>query len=591
MRGDFLKHTDNLEENSFAIIKKINQIENPILRHFIKKFDLEIKDTLLLGVLLESTNQMKTELKTSYEYLGEETGLQKIDIYRGLNTLHRHGVIQYKNDRKNLLQISFNELSDDIEEISLAYRNAEKIRVLRREVDLLNKSDFIPRGELFDSIYPMTGEIIARKISEAFMNLVNYLNEKLERGMDLKRLKYRVKSFITGIPSGELLLLDSLPFVIDEIFMIAKDSGLLLSSVSRSDEEKIDRDMVAGMLTAINEFVRTAFNSDTARDLDEIRYGKQRIVIRSTQYFYIAFVISGAPSFEFLNRTETLGYSLHSMFRNRLKKFSGDTSVFSGAVPLFRDLMSQYNTPPQIEAAPVSYRKLKTAALILLALMLLLLARYSYSCYIDSIHEKEAAKKIKEAVPGNRSETGVEIDGGTVTVRGYASDYQTIKKITEVLSSLGFAENIDNRVLVIDFTLIREYSEKIESLNARINMLESETARKSLETIKIEFPVNETECNNTALSNVDRAASIMKSFPSIKITLAAFSDYEGSVEINRQLAEKRMNSIAGRLQSRGIGRDRIMFIEFDPDYVKNDPRVIASPASRGIVIYASTDQK
>lgn len=580
---------DNIGIESFEIIKRINQIENPVLRHFIKKFTLDSKETLLLGVLIDITNQMKTELKTEYSVLSTETGLQKMDIYHALNSLHRCGIIVFKTDRKNLLHVSFNELTEDIEEISLAYKNAEKIKMLRRDVEMLKRSGFVPHAELFDAIYPMTGEIISRKISEAFMNLVNYLNEKLEQATSTRAFRYRLKSMFTGIPVSELLLADSLPFIVDEIFMLQKESGLLLVHASRTGADNINRDMVGGMLVAINEFAKTAFQGETSKELDEIKYGRRRIIIRSCGTFLMAFVVHGAPSFEFMNSTGSLAAETQARYWKKLKKFSGDVSVFAAARSRFEEFMSSYNTPPEV-VQTVSYRKLKIAASVIIILFVIWFGRSAWSFYTDSKHEKAAMRSIRESAQPNMSDVTVEYDGGTATVRGYASDFTTIKSISRILQTLPFTKEVDNRVLIVDFAALREYSGHIDNLNQRITGLEAETARKSLETIKIEFAMNSTELNSTAANNLDRAASILKNFPAIKITLAAFSDYNGSHDINQDLAVARMNSVSAYLSSKAVSRDRIKYIDFDPDFVKNDPRVMASPDSRGIVIYASTGE-
>jgi len=44
-----------------TILKKSITFDNPILRHFVKKHSLDEKDSVVLGVLLELTNQTKTE--------------------------------------------------------------------------------------------------------------------------------------------------------------------------------------------------------------------------------------------------------------------------------------------------------------------------------------------------------------------------------------------------------------------------------------------------------------------------------------------------------------------------------------------------
>ena len=578
---------NNIEIESFEIIKRINRIENPVLRHFIKKFNLDLKETLLLGVLIDITNLMKTELKTEYTLLSAETGLQKMDIYHGLNSLHRYGIIQFKSDRKNLLHVSFNELTEDIEEISLAHKNAEKIKLLRRDVDLLKKSGFVPRAGLFDAIYPMTGDIISHKISEAFINLVNYLNEKLEKATSINVLRCRIKSLFTGIPVSELLLADSLPFIINEIFMLQKDSGLLIAHASLSGRGSIDRDMVGGMLIAINEFAGTAFSGSADRELDEIRYGRKRIIIRPAEGFLLAFVVSGAPSFEFLNSTASLTTETQARYGKKLKKFSGDISAFAPARSRLEEFMSSYNTPHE-KVKTLSYRKLKVSTSILLILFIAWGARSAWYSYTDSKHEKAAMQRIRETLSPNMSDVRVEYYRGTATARGYASDFTTIKSISAILESLDFTKAVDNRVLIVDFAALREYSAHIENLNSRITGLETETARKSLETIKIEFAMNSTGLNSTAENNLDRVVSVLKNFPAIKITLAAFSDYNGSHAINQDLAAARMDSISAYLSSKGINRGRIKYIDFDPDFVRNDPRVLASPDSRGIVLYAST---
>jgi hypothetical protein len=574
---------------SFEIIKRINQIENPILRHFIKKFNLNAKETLILGVLIETTNQMKTELKTEYSVLSSETGLTKMDIYHGLNSLHRCGIIQFKSDIKNLLHVSFNELTEDIEEISLAYKNAEMIKLLRRDVEMLKKSGFIPREELFDAIYPMTGEIISRKISEAFITLVNYLNERLNQATNLRSVTFRIKSYFTGIPVSELFLADSLPFIVDEILMLQKGSGILLVHASRSGDAKIDRDMVGGMLVAINEFAKTAFSGQNPKELDEIRYGRKRIIIRGTEKFLLAFVINGAPSFEFINSTATLTAETGVRYNKKFKKFHGDISFFAPAESRFTEFMATFNTPRE-EVKQVSYKKLKIVSTLLLALLAAWCGWSAWCWYTDSKHEKIAMQRIRESAVPNMSDVSLEYDRGRATVRGYASDFSTIKNISAILETFEFTREVDNRMLIVDFAALREYSGIIEKLNSRIAGLETETARRNLETIKIEFAVNSTDLNGTARNNLDRAVSILRNFNSIKITLAAFSDYSGSVEINQSLATARMNSVSAYLASKGIIRDRIKYIDFDPDFVKNDPRVMASSDSRGIVLYASTGE-
>jgi acetamidase/formamidase len=116
-----------------TILKKSITFDNPILRHFIKKHPLDEKDSVVLGVLLELTNQTRTDIKTHYNLIAEATELSSMDVYQSINALHRFRIIDSKPAGK-FVHISFNEIEDTIEEIALAYIHARKIKHLEEDV-------------------------------------------------------------------------------------------------------------------------------------------------------------------------------------------------------------------------------------------------------------------------------------------------------------------------------------------------------------------------------------------------------------------------------------------------------------------------
>ena len=61
--------------SKYGLVRKAGSIDNPILRHFIKKHKLHDQDSLLLGVILDLTDQMKTPIKTTYRSLADSTEL------------------------------------------------------------------------------------------------------------------------------------------------------------------------------------------------------------------------------------------------------------------------------------------------------------------------------------------------------------------------------------------------------------------------------------------------------------------------------------------------------------------------------------
>jgi hypothetical protein len=71
-----------------------------------------------------------------------------------------------------------------------------------------------------------------------------------------------------GIPESTLLLRDALPFQVTEVFLVERQSGLLLQHLSHDPETAEDSDLVSGMLTAIHDFAQDTFGRDRVGEVD-----------------------------------------------------------------------------------------------------------------------------------------------------------------------------------------------------------------------------------------------------------------------------------------------------------------------------------
>ncbi len=275
-----------MNKSQAEILLQINQVSNAYLRHYIKKSNLKEKEALFLGHLLELTEQRKTAIKISYTALAAQTHFSKMDLYHMVQDFHRYGILAYEHDG-DFLKVSFYPIEERIDEIEMAYRNERRIKVLEQDVSGLKNRNYIYEHDLYGQMYAIIGDIISQKIGEALRSLVYYINQRLDQVSNLNLWKYRYRYWKTGIPVAEWLLRDSLPFLIDEIFLVEKKSALLLAHSSRHKDEMLDRDLVAGMLSAINDFVRSAFQqSNQEGHINEITYSDVRIVIREAPFFF-----------------------------------------------------------------------------------------------------------------------------------------------------------------------------------------------------------------------------------------------------------------------------------------------------------------
>ena len=84
--------------------------------------------------------------------------------------------------------------------------------------------------------------------------------------------------------------------MIEEVFLVG-DSGILLAHLSYTMKHDRDRDLVSGMLTAVQDFIKDSFVGSREGALRSLDFGQRKILIRRGTTSYLAVVLTGrAPS-------------------------------------------------------------------------------------------------------------------------------------------------------------------------------------------------------------------------------------------------------------------------------------------------------
>lgn len=149
------------------------------------------------------------------------------------------------------------------------------------------------KEQLLNVIYPVLGQMIRKFVSFQFQLLKDRIDHQVSSVFSTKGLMGQIKSKVFGIRSSDLVLSDIDKPIIEEVYVIQRDSGLLIGSYSR--QETIDKDMIAGMLTAIKSFAQDAFHVEK-QELELINYGNFKIVVQNFFSYYIAVALSGSLS-------------------------------------------------------------------------------------------------------------------------------------------------------------------------------------------------------------------------------------------------------------------------------------------------------
>lgn len=224
-------------------------------------------------------------------------------------------------------------------------RGEELARALRPAVEGSVRESIEKRPETFvDALHPIIGPMVRRSIAESLRRLMQSLNQTLEHTFSWQGLKWRFEALRTGKSFGEVVMLRSLVYRIEQLFLIHRETSLSLLHVAADSTVTKDSDMVAGMLSAIQDFVRDSFGTGKDSALEEFRVGELQVWIAAGRYAYLAAVIRGNPPRELRTTLEGTIESIHILKGTELAKFQGDTVVFEPLRPeLEACLQSQYS--------------------------------------------------------------------------------------------------------------------------------------------------------------------------------------------------------------------------------------------------------
>lgn len=194
---------------------------------------------------------------------------------------------------------------------------------------------------LADAIFPALGPAIRKAISTTLLSMVQSLNHLLNRSLSFQGLKWRLEAMRTRRPFAEVVLLHTLVYRVEQIFLIHRHTGIVLEHVGTGQNGERDPDLVSGMLTAIQDFVKDSFDADSGEVLDTLRMdGDHSVWIEQGSQVILAIVIRGTPPLDLRNHFRELLDKVHLLYADVLHDFDGQVSSFAMIKPDLEDALT-----------------------------------------------------------------------------------------------------------------------------------------------------------------------------------------------------------------------------------------------------------
>jgi outer membrane protein OmpA-like peptidoglycan-associated protein len=284
---------------------------------------------------------------------------------------------------------------------------------------------------LVDAIFPVMGPAIRKAISVALSGMIQSLNQSLAYSFSVQGLKWRFEAWRTGKSFAEVVLLHTLLYRVEQLFLIHKETGLLLQHVVAGHAAVQDADMVSGMLTAIQDFVHDSFNSPEGEQLETLEVGDLTVWVEQGPLAVLAAVIRGTAPQDLRPVFQETLENIHLQFHGALTDFSGDASRFEATRPLLEDCMrTQYDAGKQRATG----KRIPTSLIIISSIILLAILVWGFFAWRNARRWDAYVERVK-------SEPGIVVtdvgkSGGKYFIGGLrdplAHDPETLLRETKV---------------------------------------------------------------------------------------------------------------------------------------------------------------
>ncbi len=392
------------------------------------------------------------------------------------------------------------------------------------------------------ALFPAIGNAIRRAVGAALQEMLESLNQIIETGLTLRSIGWRIEALRTGKSYGEIALLRSLLYRVEQVYLIQNETGLLLQHVMCDAAVVKDPDMISGMLTAIQNFVQDSFGA-AENTLETVRVGEFSVWIQHGPQALLAAVIRGTPPVRIRGAFSSALDTIHREWGAGLTSNSSDEAFLEGTRRVLETcLLGQ--SPPGRRASrwPLYLAGCLMALALGIWAGITIRASLQWQAYLAALAEEPGIVVTHQ-----------ERRGRQFSISGLRDPLA--RDPEQLLSPAGIpAEKVSS------------HWEPYLSLSPRLMaMRELAELRGRLERQMIRFNVGESALSPAAMDSVREAAEVAAGLlraaalagEELRIELTGHTDELGTAETNLRLGLDRANAVSAALIALGVDKDDI----------------------------------
>lgn len=181
---------------------------------------------------------------------------------------------------------------------------------------------------LANALFPVIGPAIRESVAETFAAMMQQMNQLMENSFSARSIKWRVDAFRTKRSFAEVMLSETFVYQVEQVFLIHRESSLLINHLTSANAIVKDPDMVSSMLTVVTDFVKDSFVVDRQQNVKSIKFGQLNLLFEAGPHAIVVAAVRGLiPSDLQISLREQLE-DLHRLYGSKLETYDGNTDQF-----------------------------------------------------------------------------------------------------------------------------------------------------------------------------------------------------------------------------------------------------------------------
>ena len=556
------------------------------------------------------------------EIVGEASIESELSRPAAMNDLEHLRKLLLGSEYQDLLKLQqeFSDHSHTSEKISQVISEAIAIRCKQDDSvsqalvpsleDAISISAKRDPKRLANALFPVMGPAIRESVAETVSAMMQQVNQLLENSFSARSIKWRINAFRTKRSFAEVMLSETVLYQVEQVFLIHRETSLLINYLTSANAIVKDPDMVSGMLTVVSDFVKDSFVVDKQQNVKSIKFGQLNLLFEAGPHAVIVVAVRGLIPTDLQIIIREQVEELHRLYGSKLEAYDGNAELFPDTyVQLDKCLLSKKKNDPIDESS-----KLKPPwfAIVILSLLVILpitwwlsnrFEQNKWEKIVDQLqaepgivvlnYYKQDGEYIVNGLRDSLSRDPAEIVSTNPTfnkpvkwqMQSYYSNESQIlhRRLLAVLDlPAGVTVNFQEGQLILkggadaDWIATLENKlpfiwgangvdtsqlHKIEDLQLKIQQLVG-----SIEGVVIEFAPNSSKLSTDALQFIEEVFQQIntlrvltdKADTAFKIGILGFADVSGTSLANVLISDNRARNVHGVLASKGIAEDTLL---------------------------------